>query len=379
MTRRAAGEGTVYRRQDGRWVASLSFGRRGSRTTWTRYAATQADARRKLKQLVAQRDVGLMADPAKVTVGDYLAFWLAEVAARRVTAATLRSYEQNVRLHITPAVGKVRLADLSPIHVRRMVNAMLDAGYAPATAGLCRDVLAFALADAVNDDLLARNAAKRVPRPQTPASDTPTVTADQARQALAAAGDRWQAGFAVGMSLGLRAGELLGLSWDDVDLDAATVRLGSQLKREAGRWVLAPTKTRTARTLPLPQFAVDALRDRRHQQRLEQMVAARWTGNPLGLVLTTYTGAPHHQNNLYREARRVCEQVGLPPMGPHRLFRHGCASLLAAMGVHPRVSMELLRHASIEVNQGVYTHVVESQLRQAADLLGAALSHTDVV
>ncbi len=175
--------------------------------------------------------------------------------------------------------------------------------------------------------------------------------------------------------LGLRRGEVLGLGWDDVDLDAGQVRVEWQVQRVGGDLLRRETKTPTSdATLPLPGIAVTALR---HAVELRQVwqagAGAAWDdhGIPGGLVITTRWGGAVEPRNFYRSFQARCRAAGVRPVAVHST-RRTCASLLAALDVHPRVAMQILRHSQIAVTMNVYTETYSADTVRALHRLGDA-------
>ncbi|WP_406077297.1 tyrosine-type recombinase/integrase [Micromonospora sp. NBC_00858] len=240
---------------------------------------------------------------------------------------------------------------------------------------------------AVNWGLIARNVAVSVQPPTLPHNEVSPLTVEEARQLLAAArGDRMEARWVIGLSLGLRQGEVLGLWWEDIDLDAATLRVRRQLTRarSAGEKLsFGPLKSaRSMRVLPLPTALVVALR--RHQRRqLEERNALGGAWADPRLVFASTTGGPvDHRNDtrafkaLLVAANVRCEEAAaadgstrlVPKVRLHDL-RHTAATLLLAQGVPARVLMELLGHSQIGITMNIYSHVMPTQLVQAADAM----------
>lgn len=178
----------------------------------------------------------------------------------------------------------------------------------------------------------------------------------------------------VGRSLGLRQGEALGLWWEDVDLAAGLLRVRRQLLRpdkKGAPLTFGPVRSaRSRRTLALPGRLAELLAEHRDKQAVEREAAASWVDERL--VFATAAGTPVDHRNDAREFKALCERAGIPPYRVHDL-RHTAATLLIAQGQHARVVMEVLGHSRIAVTMNVYGHVMDSQLRDAADAVDEAL------
>src|SRR5215203_5601453 len=169
----------------------------------------------------ADRDVGFVFDAGSLSVGEYMARWLLDSVKGTVRISTYERHEQLFRGHIRPALGRVKLKSLTPAHVRGLISEKLDTGLAPGTVRKIRSTLHKALSQAVSDGLIPRNAADvKAPRP-APKEMRP-LSESEARAFLEVAGetgDRFEALYVLAITTGLRRGELLGLRWDDTDLD----------------------------------------------------------------------------------------------------------------------------------------------------------------
>jgi integrase len=164
-----------------------------------------------------------------------------------VRASTFERHEGIIRTHLGPSLGRIKLKSLTPTHVRGLHREKLDAGLAPATVRKIHSTLHKALTQAVSDGLIPRNAADvKAPRPKP--EEMRPLSEGEARAFLEVArGDRFEALYVLAVTTGLRRGELLGLRWDDVDLERGTLRVGRALVREGGRHTVGETKTRRGR------------------------------------------------------------------------------------------------------------------------------------
>src|SRR5262249_7127021 len=166
-----------------------------------------------------------------------------------------------------------------------------------------------------------------------------------------------------------RRGEMLGLYWDCIDLDGAQLTIVRQLQRIRGAGLqLTDTKTRKGRrTIPLPQYAVKALRAHRARQLEERLATGpEWQDNDL--VFAGSTGGYANMTGLHMTFKRLLKKAGLPAVRFHDL-RHSAASLMLAQGVPLKVIQEILGHSSIAVTSGFYAHLGEQLKRDAADAM----------
>lgn len=210
--------------------------------------------------------------------------------------------------------------------------------------------------------------------PPTHSREVNPFTVSEARLFLAAvAPDRLAARWIVGVSLGLRQGETLGLQWSDIDLPGGVLHVRRALRRQpGGELALVATKTsRSNRSLPLPRQVVQAL-ERHLQQQVAERERALDLWHPSDFVFTTSIGTPIQPRNDYRSFRRILERADLRRIRLHDL-RHTAASVLLAQGVPARVVMEILGHSQISITLNTYTHVDTSLTRVAADKMGGAL------
>jgi integrase len=376
MARRGPNEGNIYQRADGRWEARLHLGYQGGRRVRKSfYGHTRRAVQEQLTRALRDVQRGLpLASEDRMTVEQYLRRWLAETVKPAVRPSTYRSYEMLVRVHLVPELGRIALGKLMPQEVQRLLNSKLADGLSPRSVHHLHAVLRRALNQAYRWELIPRNVALLVDPPRVPSFEVRPLTPDQARLFLdAAAGNRLGALFVVALALGLRQGEVLGLSWEDIDLQARTLTVRRSLQRIDGVLRLVEPKTsRSRRMLTVPTLVVDALRAHRTRQLEERLWAgARW--REYDLVFTSTIGTPLDGTNVTHRLHILLEQAGLPRQRFHDL-RHACASLLLAQGVHPRVVMETLGHSQISLTMNTYSHVMPDLKSEAAERMQAILA-----
>jgi integrase len=375
MARRGQGEGSIFRRSDGRWTGQITL-EGGLRKTF--YGKTRQEVATKLSAALRQIDQGLPLVAERQTVEQFLASWL-ETRRAELVVESWRRYEQCARLHITPHVGKIKLARLTAQHVQHVYAACLAEGLSTTTTRHVHAVLHRALESAVRLGLVARNVADMVDAPRKRRVEIHPLTREEARQLLrVAAGDRLEALYTLALATGMRQGELLALRWRDLDLlDGEHGRLSvvATLKRREGRAVWAQTKTKQSRRqISLAPPVVEALRQHRHRQRIERVAAGvawqEWEG--LGLVFVDEIGMPltdwHIRNRLWRLLR----EAAAPRVRFHDL-RHTCATLLLSQGINPKIVSEMLGHSSVAITLDIYSHVLPDMQHDAATALAVAL------
>jgi integrase len=372
--RKPSGSGTIYRRKDGRyetavWVTTPKGQRRRRRV----YGRTYEETHEKYIALKRQADQGNRITTRSQRVDEYLRYWLDQVAKPTVRGTTHAKYETFIRLYLAPGLGRKRLDKLTTADVRAFLNAQREQGVSTHRLQAMHAILRNALQNAVREDLVARNVAALVRVPQAGSREFRPWSVDEAVTFLdEARGHPLHAAFVLVIALGLRRGEVLGVAWDQVDLDEGTVRVRQQLQRVGGQLRLTEVKTRrSGRMVPLPDLCIRALRKRRAEQAAERLAAGkRWQES--GLVFTTRHGTPIEPRNLARTFDVICAHAEVRRIRLHDT-RHTCASLLAAAGTHPRTIMAILGHSQIGVTMNVYTHVTTEDQRAAVGLVGGLL------
>jgi integrase len=344
---------------------------------------TRAEVSRKLAKLREDAAGGALA--TRSTVAEYLARWL-EAERARLRTSTWRSRELHVRHYIIPALGGHSLGRMAPADVERMTTAMIDRGLSPRTAASCRVTLRRALGDALREGLVSRNVAALARPPRVPARSMEAghdyLTPADLRTLLAAvAGQPMGPLVTVAATTGLRQGELLGLTWADMDLAARTLtvrrsRARAWVMRDGQRvagWALQEPKTpRSRRTVNLPAAAVAALTQRKADQALERQAAGTAWQDTVGLTFTDAVGRPMAGGSVSHEFRRMVQAAGLAHIPFHGL-RHSVATAMLAAGVPLRTVADVLGHSTITITADTYAAVVPELRRDAADAMDRVL------
>ena len=399
---RANGEGSIFPYRNGfaayAWVDKPD-GTRGRKYI---YGKTRETVHEKWIKLHGRARLGPVATKVP-TLGEYIAYWLREVVQPNLAPRSYDTYEGLSRRNIVPGLGHKRLDRLSVQDVQTWLNQVrrtcqccfqgLDARRSVEKRRCCavgsccgrlasagtivhlRRILRVILAQAITDGLVSRNVASPVKLPTVRKRRRATWSSEEARRFLESArrdGDPFYAAYVLVLVLGLRKGELLGLAWEDVDLDRGEVAVGWQLQRVGDKLVRRETKTDASDfTLPLPEVCIAALRarDANTRDRLV-IVGSDWMGNRP--IFTSVLGTPMEPRNFNRRWDHRIAAAGVPRITVHGA-RRTCGSLLVDLDVHPRVAMQILRHAHFNITMEIYSQVSSTATRDALKKLGEAL------
>ena len=375
--RRGKGEGSIYQREDGAWIGAIDLGWiDGKRARKVVSASTRGEIVKRLRELQPIIAQGIAPAPDRLTVGEYLNGWVANRIPGTITTRTEALYERAVKVYINPSIGKIRLNKLAPSDVSRMLQDLEAKGYAPATRRMARATLRRALRMAEQDGYLSRNVAAIAEGPKKVHHEGRSLTPEQAQQFLAAVkGHRHEAAYVIALSLGLRRGEILGLSWRDVEEAEGTVvlQVRRQLVRDKTGLHLVDLKTvGSRRTLHLSRPMVELIDRHRIRQEAEELVGAQRWHNDHALIFTSNIGTPLDPDEFGKTVPKICIDAGLGRWSIHEL-RHSCASLLIAMEVPIEVVAEQLGHASIRVTKDVYGHLMPRSRARAAEAMRTML------
>jgi integrase len=401
---RANGEGSIFPYRNGFaayvWVTKPD----GKRARKYVYGKTREIVHEKWIKLHQQAKAGPVATSVP-TLGDYLAYWLREVVEPNLAPLTCATYETFVRLYIVPGLGAKRLDRLQVRDVQTWINTVAktcqccaqgkDArrpkdrrrccavgeccDSAPSTRSVkdLRGVLRSALNHAITEELLTKNVASLVKLPAVRRRKGKAWSSEEARRFLESAradGDPLYAAYVLILVIGLRKGEVLGLTEGDDDLDAGELAIAWQLQRVGRQLLHRQTKTEGSdATLPLPDICAAALKLRAEAKQADHERAGKdWQEQDVKLIFTTKLGTPIEPRNFNRAWDARCRRSGVRKITVHDA-RRTCATLLVDLEVHPRVIMQILRHAEISVTMEIYSQASSEATRDALKKLGESL------
>jgi integrase len=371
--KRVNGEGTIYRRKDGRYEAAVYvLTASGARKRVRIYARTRIAVHEKLVEAQGQAHQGIPVPDQPQRLSEYLEYWLEHVVRSSRRPATYEQYAWVARRFVEPDLGAYRLNRLSVQVVQRWLDQKFTEGQSAHRVRLIRTVLSAALTRAQREELVQRNVARLVELPSYQAAERTPWSVKEAKQFLAAAVDCPLYPAILVLTLyGLRRGELLGLRWCDVDFDRGVLHIRNQLQRFAGSFRQGPVKTRAGqRDLPLLMPVRTVLLVQRAS------CIANWPNYPSdGLVFVTALGQPLDPDSFRVSFQRLARRNGIRVIRVHDI-RHTTATLLKDLGVPVRDAQLILGHADIVTTQQIYQHDSPESRRDALERIEMALQPT---
>ena len=364
------------RKRGNKWCAEIFIGidENGKRKRIYISQDTKKAAEAEAAKIISEINAGGFIEPSNETFGDYLERWLESTSAT-VRPTTVRGYTSMIRKHFIPALGHIPLAKLRPIDLQQYYATALKKGrkdgrgtsLSPQTVLHHHRLIHRTLEQAVKWGLLARNVADAAEPPRVPEYNHQTWTADESNRFLRGIRDeRLYALYATALMTGMRRGEVLGLPWENVDLDGAWISVRQALIEIKHQPVISELKSKSSkRRISIPDELVRSLRTHRKQQAEERLLFGP-DYEDHGLVFCQPNGRLLHPHNISaRKFHRLCKKAGVKQLRFHDM-RHTHASLLLARGVHPKVVADRLGHSNVDLTLNTYSHVVESVERDVA-------------
>lgn len=361
MPKRANGEGTIYKRADGRYEAAAFVTLvDGTRKRLRLLAKTREEAQRLLLERLSLEQRNIPTPVATWRLDAYLDYWLESVVAKNARPLTYTAYEQIVRSYIKPKLGSKPLAKLSVRDVQTAIQQMQAGGHGTRTIMKFRANLRAALNNAMREELIFRNVAALAKIPTWERKPiTPWTVEEAARFLDTARGHRLHTAFLILVTYGLREGELLGLRWDDIDFKNNVINIRQQIQRLEGRLRAVPVKTSASqRSLPLVPTVRAELLALTKTRGLSVDLTRSPEPNGLSvdnLVNVSVAGGPIEAQNFLRSFRALTKRADVRNITIHHV-RHTAATLLGALGVDGKDAQLILGHSNIATTRQIYQH-----------------------
>ncbi len=382
--KRGHGEGTIYKRKDGRWEAKASIGfdpATGKPKRLTKYFKTRKEAQEWLAKVAHEKATGIFVEPHRVTVGEWLDRWLEVYVRPSVRDTTYQNYETLVRCHIKPYLGGKPIQKLMPGDLQAFYNAKLEGGRADGKEGgmstravrYLHFLLSAALKQAVKEGLVSRNVAEATNPPKQGKKEIQYLTTEEIQRFLQVAREsRYYVAMLTELGTGLRRGELLGLKWEDVDLKRGVITVRRQLVRAKGGPVFHEPKTESGiRTVTVPAEVLKELKAHKARQNEEKLLLGN-AYDDSGLVFCQANGRRLEPRNFTRHFDNLLKKAGIRHVSFHSL-RHTHATELLRLGVNLKTIQGRLGHSNFNVTANFYAHIADELQQEAAEKINSVL------
>lgn len=370
--RRGNGEGSITKRKDGSWMGRLMVGRKsdGKPNIKCIYGKTRKEVQEKLIALANSVNVGTYVEPSKLMLLTWLENWLKEYKSIDLKPKTYDSYDQIINTSINPIIGETLIKDLKPDHIQKLISILTnEKKLSPSTIKRIYSILNSALKQAVINELIYKNPAEFVSLPKQNPKLVEAFTLEEQSIFLEVAKEsRLYPAFVINIDTGLRRGELLALTWDDIDFNVGEITISRNIVNAKNRAnskyeivVQDTTKTKSGlRKVPLTQRSMLLLKELKlRQQKLSN------------IVFCSEAGTHIDPRNYNRTFTKIIKKSGLKNFSPH-VLRHTFATRLFEQNVKSKTVSELLGHSNISITLNTYTHVMpdtKSEAVKALDLL----------
>lgn len=379
-------KGHLEQRSKNVWLVVLELGRDADgkrRRHFETFRGAKREAEKQLVRLLHELETGKYIDPSRLTVGQYLERWLKDYAKSNVSPRTYEGYETIIRCHLQPVLGHHLLTKLRPLHIQNCYADLRDNGRRDRKGNLkgelsARTVLHVhrllreALRHAVQWQILAANPADAVKPPRPDHREMKAFSEEETCRLLGAAKDtRLYVPILTAATTGLRRGELLGLRWEDVDLETGQLFVRQTLQRTGQGLCFRPPKTaKSRRVVVLPAMTIDALKEHKKLQVTERLrIGPAYEDH--GLVFPNELGRPWHPSSFTTSWRALAREQGESTF--FHGWRHGHATQLLRQGIHPKIVSERLGHSNIGITLDTYSHVLPDMQQEAAARVDDAL------
>lgn len=341
------------------------------------FQGTKREAEKEMARLVTELEKGTYIEPGKISLGEYLLWWLDQHSTgKNLAPKTIVSYRQLITLHLIPALGNIPLSKLQPMHIQQYVNKALQ-NKSPRTVAYSLAVLKQALKHAVQKwRLMPYNPADAVERPSYRRIKFQALNIEEVEAFMALAKEHQDYPIIyTALYTGMRQGELLGLRWDDVDLTRGIIKVQrtAQWVTGLGRIEKAPKTEAGRREVDLPATVISLFREIKKQQLENRLfMADKYQEN--NLIFCQENGKAIDNSNLTRRFRRLADANGYEDLRFHDL-RHTHASLMLAAGEQLHVVQQRLGHEKPSTTADIYGHAIPGQQRAAADRFDNLFGH----
>jgi integrase len=368
MRRRGNGEGTIFKRKDGRWSAQATVTLANGDTKRICITTKEYEtARLKLYEILKQKSQNIPYSEKNWTVSDYLDYWMRDIQARRIRETTMELYEMNIRLYIKPTLGGRKLKELSVSNIRGALTVLDERDCSGRTNQIFLQIIRACLNCAMREELIFRNVASLVEKPKYTPKEITIWSVKQAALFLRTIKKhRLYIAFLFLLSYGMRLEEALGLRWSDIDFDNGIIHIRQQIGRINGKITARELKTQNSRrTLSLMRpIRAELMKHAKKEGITPPKFNPRFELSTQGTIATSKTGTPLDPRNLAKTFHKLTRELGLPRIRIHAM-QHTFASNLVVHKTSLESVAGLLGHINTQTAH-VYVKVDIEGLRECA-------------
>lgn len=382
MAKRGQGEGTISKRADGTWCGRLTVGKtpEGKQKRKAFYGKTRKEVQEKMNAAKVEMDKGIYFEPSNMTVAQWMDIWLKEYKIKNVKPNTYRVYRRIVYGFIVPELSNIKLKDLRVEQAQKLVNKVFDWGYTKNTELLFL-ILSQSLKQAKKNEIIYKNIMENVKLPKYEKSKEARVLTLEEQQRFVEACKNTDKGeiFILCLATGIRRGEALALTWDDIDFDKGLLNINKTLyyskdyEDQNAKWKehIGKPKTKSSeRVIPLLPDVLNMLKQMKVRQDKEFIEKSQEFGD---LVFRSKNGTPIYHQNIHVLIKAIAKKADVEGVYMHCL-RHTFATRGLENGIELKVMQELLGHSSIKMTADLYTHVLPDKKSESIMKLAGTIN-----
>lgn len=369
-------------RKDGLYMGRFKY----QNETYTIYGKNLKKLEKQLSELRYEVTHGLKGKGDNMALNVWFEVWLYDYKSKTIKESTMVRYADHYKQNIKKQLGQKKMSQIKPIMIQRLFNQMANDGYSTKTIADTYNILHSIFKLALQNNIIFRNPCDAVMLPKTKEKERRVLTIEEQKEVLKhATGRVCEQQVRVALGTGMRAGELQGLTWDDIDFNKREIRVNKTLvyirDRASGKYYFkfqTPKTKSGIRTIPMQDDVYIALKRQKVQIKEMQMLASNWNqvAGFENLVFLNVTGRPRQgidfrndllriENAINKERKRVAEQEGtsyepIAHIYPHCL-RHSFATRCFEAGIDAKTVQNYLGHSSFAITMDLYTHVTEDK------------------
>lgn len=342
---------------------------------------TKSEAQKYLNSIQNSIMQGIYVAPNKILFKDYALEWLSIYAETHLQYTTYRSYKINLTVHIIPSIGNISLQDLKATDLDKLYKEKLERGRCDGKGGLSvrtvqyfHRIISEILNHAVKKQILNKNVADSATSPKPKKYNAQLYSLKEIKHLFSIIENTdMELPIKLSALLGLRRGEVLGITWNSIDFENKTLDITQQVISVSNKTYISIPKTEgSIRTLPLSEEFIKLLQEYKDKQTVEiSSYLDSYTDN--NLVFCKSDGSPLNSDWFYKKYKNLLKMHNLKPIRFHDL-RHSFATLMLEQGVDIKTISTLLGHSTIKITADIYTHVLDHTKRKATNILSSIIN-----